>query len=87
MNPLGTLPGSTAPRYSINTLDLQKILRFLLVQIIGLALTMGVPYLTGLHYVWGGIDYTPQVVILVNTAAEAVRRFLSGDSPAPPAVE
>jgi hypothetical protein len=77
MNPLGALPGSNAPQFSLNKLDWQKILRFLLVQLAGLVLTF-VPILAGYKYVIGGTDYTVIVVTVVNTGAEALRRWLTG---------
>ncbi len=77
MNPLGALPGSTAPQFTLNKLDWQKILRFLLVQVGGLILTF-LPILAGYKYVLNGTDYTVIVVTVVNTAAEALRRWLTG---------
>jgi hypothetical protein len=49
-----------------------------LVQIIGLFVTLGVPWLLKLSYVWNGHDYTAEVLIVVNAGAELARRFLTG---------
>lgn len=78
MNPLGALPASTSKQFSLSALDWKKLLRLLLIQILGLFLSTGVPALLGYHYVFGGVDYTGFVVIIVGTLAEAVRRFLAG---------
>jgi hypothetical protein len=78
MNPLGALPASTSRQFSLNAIDWKKILRLLLVQILGLFLSTGVPALLGYHYVFNGVDYTGSVVIVVSTLAEALRRFLAG---------
>lgn len=77
MNPLGPMPGTSSEQFSLNTLDWMKILRFLLVQVIGVFVTMVVPWALGLTYVYNGHDFTAIVVMLVNTLAEAGRRFLS----------
>lgn len=77
MNPLGSLPGSTAPQFSLNALDGKKILRMLLTQAIGLGLTF-VPVLMGFKYVYKGVDYTPVVTVVIGTLAETGRRFISG---------
>lgn len=82
MNPLGSLPGSSAPQFSLNGLDWQKILRFILVQAIGLFVTMGVPWLLGFTYILNGVDYTPYVVMAVNSLAEVLRRYVAGPAPA-----
>lgn len=78
MNPLGQLPASQSPQFSLNALDAQKILRFLLVQILGLVVSLGAKWLLGFHYVYAGQDYTAEVVMAVNTVAELARRFVSG---------
>jgi hypothetical protein len=77
MNVLGQLPASTSTQFHLNTLDWVKILRFLIVQLAGLFVTLGVPNLLRFTYVWKGTDYTPYVLILVNAAAEAARRLLA----------
>jgi len=77
MNPLGSLQGASSPQFSLNALDWKKILRFFLVQVIGLFLTVGVPFLLGFKYTLKGTDYTPYVLVFVNAAAEAGRRFLA----------
>ena len=78
MNPLGQLPASNTPQFSLNGVDAKKIFRFLLVQAIGGALTF-VPVLAGISYVYKGQDYTLIVMAVVNTLAEAGRRFLAGN--------
>jgi hypothetical protein len=77
-NPLGPLQGTSSQQFHLNTLDFQKVGRMVLVQIIGLGLTLGVPWLLKLSYVWKGHDYTPDVLIVVNCVAELGRRFLTG---------
>jgi len=86
MNPLAKLPESNSQQYSLNALDWQKILRFLLVQLGGLALTF-VPILAGYKYVINGTDYTVIVVTVVNTLAEALRRWLTGQKAADAATQ
>ena len=77
MNPLGSLQGASSPQFSLNALDWKKILRFFLVQVVGLFLTIGVPFLLKFTYTWHGTEYTPYVLVFVNAAAEAARRFLA----------
>lgn len=77
MNPLAPLTGPQSPQFSLNKLDWLKILRFLFVQCVGLFLTVGVPFLLGFKYSLKGTDYTPYVLVFVNAAAEAARRFLA----------
>ena len=77
MNPLGPLTGPQSPQFSLNKLDWMKILRFFMVQLSGLFLTLAVPALLKFTYVWKGTDYTPYVLILVNAGAEAARRFVA----------
>lgn len=77
MNPLTPLTGPQSPQFSLNLLDWKKILRFFIVQLIGLFLTLGVPFLLGFKYTLKGTDYTPYVLVFVNAAAEAARRFLA----------
>jgi len=77
-NPLGPLRGASSQQGSLNALDFRKAGRMLLVQLIGLGLTLGVPALLKLSYVWKGHDYTPDVLIVVNCLAELGRRFLTG---------
>jgi len=77
MNPLGSLPGASSTQFSLNALDWRKILRFFLIQLVGLFLTIGVPFLLGFKYTLKGTDYTPYVLVFVNAAAEAARRFLA----------
>jgi hypothetical protein len=78
MNLLGTLPPAMSQQFRLNLVDILKVLRFLLVQALGLFLTLGVPALLKFTYVYKGVDYTPYVLIVVNSAAEAARRFLTG---------
>lgn len=84
MNVLGSLPASDSKQFSLDMLDWQKILRFVLVQIAGLILSM-VPVWLGYHYTFQGHDVTPEVVLIINTLAEAIRRWVSGSSSAPAA--
>jgi hypothetical protein len=77
MNILGTLPISTSPQFHLNSVDWLKVLRFLLVQAIGLFVTIGAPFLLKFTYTLKGTDYTPYVLVVVNAAAEAARRFLT----------
>jgi hypothetical protein len=77
-NPLGALQGTSSRQFHLNSLDLQKAGRMVLVQIIGLFVTLGVPWLLKLSYVWNGHDYTAEVLIVVNAGAELARRFLTG---------
>lgn len=77
MNPLAPLTGPQSPQFSLNKLDWEKVLRFLLVQFFGLFLTIGVPFLLKFTYTWHGTEYTPYVLVFVNAAAEAARRFLA----------
>lgn len=66
-----------SPRFSLNSIDYQKIARFLAVQLVGFLLTL-VPKAAGATYVYKGTDYTAIVVLVVNTASEAARRWLAG---------
>lgn len=77
MNPLTPLTGPQSKQFSLNELDWKKILRFFIVQLVGLFLTIGVPYLLKFTYSWKGSDYTPYVLVVVNALAEAARRFLA----------
>jgi hypothetical protein len=77
-NPLGALQGQSSQQYAVNALDFRKVGRMVLVQLIGLFVTLGVPYLLKLSYVWHGHDYTAEVLIVVNAGAELARRFLTG---------
>ncbi len=77
MNPLTPLTGPQSQQFSLNKLDWEKILRFFIVQMVGLFLTIGVPYLLKFTYTLKGTDYTPYVLVLVNAGAEAARRFLA----------
>lgn len=76
MNPLAPIQGPQSRQFSVNKTDLLKVLRFLLVQLVGLFLT-AVPHLLGLSYVWHGHDYTSEVLIIVNALAELARRYLA----------
>ena len=77
MNPLAPIIGPQSQRFSLNWTDVRKVFRFLFVQAVGLFLTLGVPKLLQFTYVYKGVDYTPYVLILVNSSAEAARRFLA----------
>ena len=77
-NPLGPIQGASSPQFALNQTDFKRVGRLILVQLIGLALTLGVPALLNFKYVWGGHDYTPDVLIVVNALAELGRRFLTG---------
>lgn len=77
MNPLGSLPGASSTPGTLNTLDWQKILRALLVQLIS-AFVVLAPKLAGMTYIYKGTDYTPAVLIVINGATEAGRRLLTG---------
>ncbi len=77
MNPLGSLPPSNSPQGTLNKTDWKKIGRMMLIQGIGLFVTLGVPLLLNFHYVIAGTDYTPEVLVVVNGVAEVLRRFLS----------
>lgn len=77
MNPLGSLPAHSSDQFTLNKTDALKILRFVLVQLAGLFVSL-VPTLIGYHYFYKGMDYTPMVIIVVNTLAEVARRFVSG---------
>lgn len=79
-NPLGPIQGASSQQFSINKTDMKRVGRLVLVQLIGLGVTLGVPALLKLHYVWGGHDYTAEVLVVVNSIAELARRFLT---PAP----
>lgn len=81
MNPLGPLPASTSPKFSLQSLDLQKIGRFTLVQGIGAFATYA-PMLAGYKYEFGGIDFTPFVVSGVPVLVEAARRWLTNNQAA-----
>lgn len=81
MNPLGSLPASSSQQFHLDKVDFQKIARFLLVQAGGLVLTF-LPTMAGYTYVYHGTDYTVIVVTVVNTAAEALRRWLTGQKAA-----
>lgn len=74
---MGPLSASTSPKFSLNALDWRKILRLMLVQVAGAAVTLA-PTLTHFRYIWHGIDFTPVVLLLVNGGIETGRRFLSG---------
>lgn len=79
MNPLATLPASDSPRGSLNETDFLKVGRMLLVQAFGLGLTLTIPWLLSLSYVWYGFDVTPYILIVVNAAAELMRRFVANN--------
>jgi hypothetical protein len=76
MEILGVLPASNSPQFSLNKLDWKKILRFTIVQAIGLLISLG-PMLLCFRYVIGGHDYTQIAVILINGGVEAGRRYIS----------
>jgi hypothetical protein len=77
MNPLAALPASKAPQFSVNKVDMLKILRGFIILVLSSFVTYGVPYLLHLSYSWHGTDYTPGVLIVVNGIAELIRRFLT----------
>jgi hypothetical protein len=77
-NPLGPVQGVSSQKGEINSTDWKRVGRLMLVQLIGLGVTLGVPALLKLHYVWGGHDYTAEVLVIVNGCAELARRFLTG---------
>jgi hypothetical protein len=77
MNPLSSLPASTSPQFSLNKLDWQKIGRMALVQVAGLLASL-LPMAAGFSYKFGGVDYTPFVVMIVNLLAEGLRRWSTG---------
>lgn len=77
MNPLGKLPASDSPQFSLNKLDWQKLGRMALVQAAGFVAT-ALPMLAGFTYKFKGVDFTPVVVIFVGWLGEALRRFVSG---------
>lgn len=76
-NPLGSLPASTSPRFTLDKTDVLKVVRFLMMQGAGLLISEA-PKLMGMTYVYKGVDYTPDVLIVVSAAAELARRFLAG---------
>jgi len=76
LSPVAPQPPSTSKQFSLNVIDWIKIFRFMLVQLVGLFVTFGVPHLLSFRYVWKGTDYTAAVIFLVNGLAEAGRRFL-----------
>lgn len=80
MNPLGSLPASNSPSWGLNSMDWLKIARALLVALFSLALTQGVPMLMHFSYVFHGVDLTIYVFGAINVAAEAMRRFVAGNS-------
>ena len=83
MNPLGQLPASNSPQFSLNLLDGQKILREVLMLAASGVITVA-PMFAGFRYVVHGTDLTPVVLLCVRTAVEAARRFVAGSSlPAP----
>lgn len=77
MNPLAQLPPSTSPQFALDKIDVAKIGRFALMQGAAFLLSL-VPLALGAHYVIKGVDVTGVVVILIGSAAEALRRFLVG---------
>jgi hypothetical protein len=86
MNPLGALPASSSAGKSLNRVDWMKLVRMAIIQILSAFLTLGVPYLLGQMWVFGGHDYTPVVITLTPIVAEAIRRYLSNhgvQAPAP----
>ncbi len=74
---LGTLPASTSPRFSLNTIDFEKLFRDALTWALGYFVTFGVPYLLGRKWVIDGTDYTALVGAITPLLANAARRFLS----------
>lgn len=77
-NPLGPIVGASSAQGELNSTDWKRVGRLMLVQLIGLAVTLGVPALLRLHYEWGGHDYTPEVLVIVNGMAELGRRLATG---------
>jgi len=78
MNPLGQLPASTSPQFSLSKVDWIKILRYLVILGASLFVTEVSPYLGHFTYVYHGHDYTTDVLWAVAGLAEMARRFLSG---------
>jgi hypothetical protein len=87
MNPLGSLPGASSDQFSLNWMDILKVVRMLAVQGASLFITMWAPSLMGMNYFWHGQDFTPYVLIAVSAGVEMARRFVSGNSPAPEPVQ
>lgn len=87
MNPfklLGQMPASDSPKFSMNSLDWQKIGREALMMVIPVA----VPILTqmeGFRYQFNGTDYTIAVVVGLRLLLEVVRRLTAGQSMPKPA--
>jgi hypothetical protein len=77
-NPLGPIVGVSSQQGQLNSTDWKRVGRLMLVQLIGLGLTLGVPALLSFHYVWGGHDYTAEVLVIVNGIAELARRLTTG---------
>ena len=82
MNVLGSLPSSSSGRYSLDGLDVTKLIRMFLVLLVS-GFVQQASTLAGATYVWHGVDFTPYVVVLIPLLLEAARRFLSGDSASP----
>jgi hypothetical protein len=77
MNPLTPITGPQSKQFSLNETDFKKVGRMLLVQAVGLFVTIGVPYLLKFTYTLKGQDYTPYVLVVVNALAELARRWLA----------
>jgi len=76
-NPLGSLPASNSQRFTLNSIDWLKILRYLLIQAIGGFIGIA-PTLMGERYVIFGQDVTQYVILLIPVLVEAGRRFMAG---------
>jgi hypothetical protein len=81
VNVMGSLPASTSTQFHLSQVDWLKILRIFLVQVLGIVASE-LPKLAGYTYVYKGTDYTTEVVLVVNTGAELIRRFLAGQKAA-----
>lgn len=66
-------------QFSLTALDWKSIGKGALVALAGFGLTL-VPLLAGFSYIWGGIDFTPFVVVILSVVANIVRKFVVDNS-------
>jgi hypothetical protein len=83
---LSKLPQGDSKAYSLNALDVLKLARWSIMSCVGLALTYGLPYVTGRMWVLnvGGqmVDLTGVIVAAATLLAEALRRWKTSNEDA-----
>jgi hypothetical protein len=77
VNPLANLPASNSAPWTLNGLDLMKLLRMGIIMGVSIGIEYGVPALTGFKWEFGGRDYSGVMLVLMPVIIDAARRFIA----------